>query len=117
MTESGTSHEDCSLTSSSDMSQCDCVQDESRGWPKCPVHGKKYAKMLAFEHDFTRIVEIGRAAHAFYQSNMIEAADDYLVQVINLARGVRAALCICDHEWTLNDAGQPHCVKGCGIGS
>lgn len=71
---------------------------------------------LAFEHDFTRMTEQARAAHAFYQSGMHAAAAEWLLEIINLARGLRAALAPCEHRWKLDDSGSLVCEEGCTPG-
>ena len=81
------------------------------GRPECTCRQDGDAR-VAFEHDFVRLTTTARATHAFYQAGMHAEAHDWLVEMINLARGLRAALSPCDHEWRYED-GSLYCAKGC----
>lgn len=68
---------------------------------------------IAFEHDFVRIEQQSRAAHMFFQAGMYDAALEWLVEVVNIARGLSAAMKPCDHRWGVNDRGQLFCRNFC----
>lgn len=68
---------------------------------------------VAFEHDFVRLEQQTRAAHAFFQAGMFDEAVQWLLEIINVSRGLRAALDPCEHEWRIGEDGNPYCAREC----
>lgn len=69
---------------------------------------------VAFEHDFTMLEQKARAIHAFFDAGMYDEAVEWLEELVNVSRGLRAALSPCEHEWKQREEdGQLYCSKGC----
>jgi hypothetical protein len=81
--------------------------------PKAQVDGLDTNLRVAFEHDFVRLEQQTRAAHAFFNAGLFEPAVEWLTEIMNVARGLRAAMSPCEHEWYTNDDGELRCRKGC----
>lgn len=98
--------------------ECTCIQDDSHTWRDCgsPQHARNRRKELAFEHDFARLTQQARAAHAFYEGGLEADAAEWLLEIIHVARGLRAALQPCDHRWKLDETGALVCEEGCTNG-
>jgi hypothetical protein len=79
--------------------------------PECQC--RAITSELAFEHDFARVTQQIRAAHAFYEAGLEEEAAEWLREVINVCRGLRSALEPCDHRWKLDNTGALVCEEGC----
>lgn len=93
--------------------ECECatnVHIQKQALNQLPVNLR-----VAFEHDFVRLEQQSRAAHAFFEAGMYDQAVEWLVEIVNVSRGLRAALTPCDHNWVQADNGSIRCTKGCSM--
>lgn len=102
-------------TCSHGRSECKCLTPGARHLRKQALNALPMTTRVAFEHDFVRLEQQARAAHAFFEAGMYDEAMDWLVEIVNVGRGLRAALSPCDHNWTQMPNGELACTKGCSV--